>query len=124
MAIKSARAAAHQPEGADGSLSPVLCGEFVLREGTSSASMQEEATCLSTQAAATEVVSAGRDTGYHLISRAGHYIAARLVLSPRTVSAHLYRVFPKPGINSRAALRDALTDRQRMTPAREVRNRP
>ncbi|MFF3442342.1 alpha/beta hydrolase [Streptosporangium sp. NPDC002721] len=30
----------------------------------------------------------------------------------------------KPGINSRAALREALTDRQRMTPAREVRNRP
>jgi DNA-binding CsgD family transcriptional regulator len=36
-------------------------------------------------------------------------IAARMVLSPRTVSAHLYRTFPKLGINSRAALRDALT---------------
>ncbi|WP_406466245.1 LuxR C-terminal-related transcriptional regulator [Streptomyces sp. NBC_00111] len=29
-------------------------------------------------------------------------------MSPRTVSAHLYRVFPKLGITSRSALRDAL----------------
>jgi DNA-binding CsgD family transcriptional regulator len=29
-------------------------------------------------------------------------------VSPRTVSAHLYRIFPKLGITSRAALRDAL----------------
>jgi DNA-binding CsgD family transcriptional regulator len=36
-------------------------------------------------------------------------IGARLYLSHRTVSAHLYRVFPKLGISSRAALRDALT---------------
>ena len=35
-------------------------------------------------------------------------IATQLYLSPRTVSAHLYRIFPKLGITSRAGLRDAL----------------
>lgn len=35
-------------------------------------------------------------------------IAARLYLSPRTVGGHLYRVFPKLGVTTRAALRDAL----------------
>ncbi|MEU3354406.1 AAA family ATPase [Streptomyces sp. NPDC037389] len=35
-------------------------------------------------------------------------IGARMHLSPRTVGSHLYRVFPKLGITSRAALRDAL----------------
>ncbi|MFD0636184.1 LuxR C-terminal-related transcriptional regulator [Catenulispora yoronensis] len=38
-------------------------------------------------------------------------IGTRLLLSHRTVGAHLYRVFPKLGINSRAALRDALAAR-------------
>jgi DNA-binding CsgD family transcriptional regulator len=36
-------------------------------------------------------------------------VGARLYMSPRTVSAHLYRIFPKLGIGSRAALRDALS---------------
>ncbi len=35
-------------------------------------------------------------------------IAARLYLSPRTVSAHLYRAFPKLGVTSRAGLHAAL----------------
>ncbi|MCL6670112.1 AAA family ATPase [Streptomyces panaciradicis] len=35
-------------------------------------------------------------------------IAQQLNISPRTAGAHLYRVFPKLGITSRAALRDAL----------------
>ena len=36
-------------------------------------------------------------------------IGEHLHLSPRTVSTHLYRIFPKLGITTRAALRDALT---------------
>jgi DNA-binding CsgD family transcriptional regulator len=35
-------------------------------------------------------------------------IAERLFLSPRTVGSHLYRIFPRLGITTRAALRDAL----------------
>ncbi|RKR76328.1 helix-turn-helix transcriptional regulator [Frondihabitans australicus] len=35
-------------------------------------------------------------------------IANQLFLSPRTVSGHLYRIFPKLGVTARAGLRDAL----------------
>jgi DNA-binding CsgD family transcriptional regulator len=36
-------------------------------------------------------------------------IGARLYLSHRTIGAHLYRIFPKLGVRSRAGIRDALT---------------
>jgi DNA-binding NarL/FixJ family response regulator len=42
-------------------------------------------------------------------------IGRRLYMSHRTVGAHLYRLFPKLGIRSRAALRDALAARDALT---------
>jgi DNA-binding CsgD family transcriptional regulator len=36
-------------------------------------------------------------------------IGKRMHVSPRTVSSHLYRIFPKLGITTRASLRDALS---------------
>jgi ATP/maltotriose-dependent transcriptional regulator MalT len=47
-------------------------------------------------------------------------IGAKLFLSPRTVSSHLYRIFPKLGITSRAALRDALDAATGTAPPDEV----
>jgi DNA-binding NarL/FixJ family response regulator len=43
-------------------------------------------------------------------------IAERLYLSHRTVGAHLYRIFPKLGVSSRAGLRDALSRHRREDP--------
>ncbi|MCX5355666.1 AAA family ATPase [Streptomyces mirabilis] len=40
-------------------------------------------------------------------------IGRKLNISPRTAGSHLYKVFPKLGITSRAALRDALADLDR-----------
>lgn len=39
-------------------------------------------------------------------------IGERLFISPRTVSSHLYQIFPKLGITKRAALRDAISSDQ------------
>jgi DNA-binding CsgD family transcriptional regulator len=39
-------------------------------------------------------------------------IGAELFLSPRTVGTYLYRAYPKLGISTRAALRDALSGRR------------
>ncbi|CAM4462264.1 AAA family ATPase [Nocardia ninae] len=44
-------------------------------------------------------------------------IGGLLYLSPRTVSTHLYRIFPKLGITTRAALRDALDSQREATGA-------
>ena len=47
-------------------------------------------------------------------------IGQRLFLSHRTVGAHLYQIFPKLGITTRAALRDALASQP---PERHSENR-
>ena len=46
-------------------------------------------------------------------------IGVELSLSPRTVSTHLYRIFPKLGVTSRAGLRDALAGAAGFPPERD-----
>jgi DNA-binding CsgD family transcriptional regulator/tetratricopeptide (TPR) repeat protein len=48
-----------------------------------------------------------------------HEIADRLFLSPRTVSSHLYRSYPKLGVAGRNQLRDVIARASTPTPARE-----
>jgi DNA-binding NarL/FixJ family response regulator len=43
-------------------------------------------------------------------------IGQSLYLSPRTVSSHLYRIFPKLGITSRSQLHTALASRKMPLP--------
>jgi DNA-binding CsgD family transcriptional regulator len=51
-------------------------------------------------------------------------IGERLHLSPRTVSSHLYRVFPKLGVTSRAGLRDALARTRHLSRCERYAVRP
>jgi len=44
------------------------------------------------------------------VGHSNKQIAAQLYLSPRTVGAHLYRVFPKLGVTSRAGLAAAMRE--------------
>jgi DNA-binding NarL/FixJ family response regulator len=39
-------------------------------------------------------------------------IAQRLYVSPRTVASHLYRMFPKLGVTSRAQIARAVEERE------------
>ena len=48
---------------------------------------------------------------------ANRQIADRLFLSPRTVSSHLYRSYPKLGVAGRNQLHDVITHASTPTPA-------
>ena len=78
----------------------------------SRAEMEELKSKLKRHSAEMEALSAQERTIAELAA-AGHsnkQIAAQLYLSPRTVGAHLYRIFPKLGITSRAGLAVALRE--------------
>ncbi|MGW3955960.1 LuxR C-terminal-related transcriptional regulator [Streptomyces sp. NPDC004752] len=80
--------------------------------------------------ALSQSVNAERDGGEGILTRqelqiaelaatglSNKEIGARLFISPRTVSTHLYNIFPKLGVRSRAALRDALQTHIRGVPS-------
>jgi DNA-binding CsgD family transcriptional regulator len=75
-------------------------GELRATGRSTPATTEPTAVCLTAQEQAIALLAA---TGL-----TNKQIGERLYLSPRTVSAHLYHIFPKLGIASRAALRDAL----------------
>ncbi|XVU28057.1 AAA family ATPase [Actinoplanes sp. CA-054009] len=67
-------------------------------------------------AAATSPRLTGQETEIAMLAATGltnKEIAARLLLSPRTVGSHLHGAFRKLGITTRAALRDALSEAAR-----------
>jgi hypothetical protein len=64
-------------------------------------------------ATAAEAIAAPDDIASELFELSNKQIGQRLFLSHRTVGAHLYQIFPKLGVTSRAALRDALASAER-----------
>ena len=66
-----------------------------------------------TRAAGDSVTLSAQERSVAELAAAGRtnkQIAAQLFLSPRTVGAHLYRIFPKLGVTTRAGLSQALRD--------------
>jgi DNA-binding NarL/FixJ family response regulator len=56
-------------------------------------------------------IPSARSRRWQPLGLSNRQIGERLFLSHRTIGSHLYRIFPKLEITSRAQLRDALADR-------------
>jgi DNA-binding CsgD family transcriptional regulator/tetratricopeptide (TPR) repeat protein len=83
------------------------------RPWVSRASAELRATGLSTRHASGLTALTPQQREIALLAAEGlsnKQIGERLFLSPRTVANHLYQLFPKLGVASRAALRDALAE--------------